>query len=132
MFAPRLGILGLSLRGITNQPGPMKNSPPEPYPVDPSFKRTMIYLFMGTRGGRNRVKIVEFVRNSPSNSNKISEQLNLDYKTVQHHLRVLGENGVIVTNDKESYGAIYFLTPYFEKYYDLISRMWAEFGQSEK
>jgi DNA-binding transcriptional ArsR family regulator len=100
--------------------------------IDPSFKRAMVYLFMGTRGGRNRVKIVEMVKDQPSNPNRISEALNLDYKTVQHHLKILGENGVLVTNDKDSYGAIYFLTPYFEKYYGILSGMWAEFGQSEK
>jgi DNA-binding transcriptional ArsR family regulator len=100
--------------------------------VDPSFKRAMVYLFMGTRGGRNRVKIVELVKSQPSNSNRISELLSLDYKTVQHHVKVLSENGVLVANEQGGYGAMYFLTPYFEKHYDLLRGMWAEFGQSEK
>ncbi|HYC26823.1 MAG TPA: winged helix-turn-helix domain-containing protein [Nitrososphaerales archaeon] len=118
----------LPFRAVSPQGG----APPSMPVLDPSFKRAMVYLFMGTRGGRNRVKIVEMVKDQPSNPNRISEVLDLDYKTVQHHLKVLGENGVLVANDKESYGAIYFLTPYFEKYYGILSAMWAEFGESEK
>ena len=88
----------------------------------------MVYLFVGTRGGQNRVRIVESLRTDPSNSNQLSEKLGLDYKTVQHHLKLLVENGVIVSNEKGKYGAMYFLTPYFEKYFDSVKAMWAKFG----
>lgn len=88
----------------------------------------MVYLFLGTRGGRNRIKIVRLLRNEPSNPNKISEKLGLDYKTVQHHLKVLDENGVLVASAKDTYAALYFLTPYFEKHYETVSTMWARFG----
>ncbi len=98
--------------------------------LDPSFKRMMVYIFVGTRGGQNRVKIVEMLKGEPANPNKISEKLGLDYKTVQHHLRLLEQNEVIVASAKGSYGAVYFLTPYFEKYFDSIRAMWARFGQS--
>lgn len=90
----------------------------------------MVYLFVGTRGGQNRAKIVEMLRSEPSNSNKVSEKLGLDYKTVQHHVKLLEENGVIVSNAKGTYGAMYFLTPYFEKYFESVRVMWAKIGQS--
>lgn len=61
----------------------------------------------------------------PSNPNKISERLNLDYKTVQHHLKMLEENGIVVSSPKGTYGAVYFLTPYFEKFFELVKEMWA-------
>ena len=100
------------------------------FQADPAFRRIMVYLFVGTRGGQNRVRIVETLRNEPSNPNKLSEKLNLDYKTVQHHLRMLEENGVIVPSEKGAYGAVFFLTPYFEKYFESLRGMWAKFGQS--
>ncbi len=98
--------------------------------VDPSFRRIMVYLFVGSRGGQNRVRIVETLRTEPSNPNKLSEKLNLDYKTIQHHLKMLEENGVIIPNEKGAYGAVFFLTPYFEKYFESVKAMWAKFGQS--
>jgi DNA-binding transcriptional ArsR family regulator len=98
--------------------------------IDPSFKRIMVYLFIGTRGGQNRAKIVELLHLEPANSNRVSEKLGLDYKTVQHHVKLLEENGVIVSNAKGTYGAMYFLTPYFERYFDSVRTMWAKIGQS--
>jgi DNA-binding transcriptional ArsR family regulator len=98
--------------------------------IDPSFKRIMVYLFIGTRGGQNRAKIVELLHLEPANSNRVSEKLGLDYKTVQHHVKLLEENGVIVSSAKGTYGAMYFLTPYFEKYFDSVRGMWAKIGQS--
>jgi DNA-binding transcriptional ArsR family regulator len=98
--------------------------------LEPSFKRMMIYLFIGTRGGHNRVRIVELLKNYPSNPNKIAEKLALDYKTVQHHLKLLEEHGVVVSSSKDSYGAVYFLTPYFDRFYGVLKEMWAKFGQS--
>jgi len=70
------------------------------------------------------------LKGEPANLNRISENLNLDYKTVQHHVKVLEENGVLVSNAKGAYGAVYFLTPYFEKYFEAVKTMWAKFGQS--
>lgn len=107
-----------------------EGGPPPEAQVDPSFRRIMVYLFVGSRGGQNRVRIVETLRTEPSNPNKLSEKLNLDYKTIQHHLRMLEENGVIIPNEKGAYGAIFFLTPYFEKYFESVKVMWAKFGQS--
>jgi predicted transcriptional regulator len=103
---------------------------PEQLQVDPSFRRIMVYMFIGTRGGQNRVRIVETLKSEPSNSNQLSEKLNLDYKTIQHHLKMLEQNGVIVPSEKGAYGAVFFLTPYFEKYFDVVRGMWAKIGQS--
>ena len=106
------------------------SAPTSQPPLDPSFKRMMVYIFVGSRGGQNRVRIVEMLRSEPSNPNRISEKLNLDYKTIQHHLKMLEQNSVLVASSKGSYGAVYFLTPYFERYFDAIRTMWARFGQS--
>ncbi len=101
-----------------------------PAALDPAFKRIMVYVFIGTRGGQNRVRIVELLRGEPANPNRISEKLTLDYKTVQHHIRFLEENGVIISSSKGTYGAVFFLTPYFEKHFDSVKAMWDRFGQN--
>jgi predicted transcriptional regulator len=91
----------------------------------------MVYIFVGSRGGPNRARIVEMLKSDPSNSNKVSEKLNLDYKTVQHHIKMLVENNVLVASSEGAYGAVYFLTPYFEKHFDAVKEMWAGFGQNQ-
>jgi predicted transcriptional regulator len=68
----------------------------------------MVYLFIGTRGGWNRARIVKLLKEEPLNPNQISEKLGLVYKTVQHHIKLLEDNGVIVSSSKGSYGAVYF------------------------
>ena len=90
----------------------------------------MMFLFVATRGGDNRIKIVRLLRQQPTNANKICEQLALDYKTVQHHLRILDENQVVVSSSpKGTYGACYFLAPYFEKQLDNLESLWAKSGK---
>ena len=88
-----------------------------------------MYLLVGSKGGRNRIQIIKLLRDEPMNANRICERLSLDYKTIQHHLKVLEENNVVVTSSKGAYGAMYFLTPYLEKNITVIEEIWAKFGQ---
>ncbi|MDQ6667268.1 MAG: hypothetical protein M3Y53_03460 [Thermoproteota archaeon] len=55
----------------------------------------------------------------------------MDYKTIIHHLSVLAENGLIITDNKESYGATYFLTPLMEKNYNSFMEILAKIGKSK-
>jgi DNA-binding transcriptional ArsR family regulator len=99
-------------------------------PTDPAFKRLLMYLLVGTKGGFNRLQIMRLIREEPLNPNKIGEKLGLDYKTIQHHLKILRENSIIVSSSpKGTYGAMYFLTPYVEKNIALVDEIWARFGQ---
>jgi DNA-binding transcriptional ArsR family regulator len=76
------------------------------------------YLISSTRGGVNRAKVLDLISLRPSNPNQIASELILDYKTIVHHLDVLSKNGLIITDNKESYGTIYFLTPLMEKNFE--------------
>lgn len=51
---------------------------------------------------------------NPLNINKISEELQLDYKTIQHHIHVLEKNNFI-TKNCDKYGALYFISNYMKK-----------------
>ena len=87
--------------------------------IDPRFKRILWFIFASTRGGSTRAKILSLINKMPANSNQISINLNLNYKTVIHHLNVLIKNGLIITNDREIYGSTYFLTPLMEQNFQL-------------
>jgi DNA-binding transcriptional ArsR family regulator len=94
--------------------------------LDPRFKRVLWYLIGSTKGGVNRAKILEHLNTRPANANRLATELKLDYKTVLHHLKVLSENGLIITDNKDSYGATYFLTPLMEKNYSSLKSILAK------
>jgi len=77
-----------------------------------NFRRILWYVFATTRGGPTRVKIVELLLKRPYNMHQISKELNLDYKTVQHHIKILTENRIITPEEKK-YGTIYFPSAMF-------------------
>jgi DNA-binding transcriptional ArsR family regulator len=67
------------------------------------------YVLTGTRGGPNRVRILRALDEKPRNANQLADELDLDYKTVRHHLDVLVEND-IVEQAGDDYGAVYLPT----------------------
>jgi len=85
------------------------------------MKRVLWYLIAGSRGGENRARIIKTLYERPFNVNQLSEELNLDYKTVEHHIKVLKDHNVIVTSSgKKKYGALYFLSSHMEEEYPLF------------
>ena len=76
---------------------------------DNRFKMILWSIIAGTRGGINRAKILNLVKDTPMNANKIATVLNLDHKTVVHHVKILSKNELVVKADKD-YGAEYQLT----------------------
>ena len=81
--------------------------------ADPDAKRLLWFLFAGSRGGDNRIKIVDLLKERPYNINQLSESLGLDYKAVRHHISVLLKNNII-TKMGEKYGILYFISNYLE------------------
>ncbi|HMH10668.1 MAG TPA: winged helix-turn-helix domain-containing protein [Candidatus Nitrosopolaris rasttigaisensis] len=81
--------------------------------TDPNAKRLLWFLFAGSRGGDNRMKIIDLLKDRPYNINQLSESLGLDYKAIQHHILVLQKNN-IVTKMGEKYGVLYFISNYLE------------------
>ena len=93
------------------------------------LKRLLWYLFAGTRGGPSRAEIIKAIQNRPSNANQLSQILRVDYKTIQHHVRVLEENGLIVPSDRGTYGAVLFLTPKMEEALPILDEIWSRIGR---
>jgi len=93
------------------------------------MKNLLWYLIAGTKGGETRGRIIGLIRKSPSNANKIAGILNLDYKTVRHHLDVLEKNSIIYAVNKGNYGAVYFLTELMQQNFNIFDEIWVQFGK---
>jgi len=81
--------------------------------LDSNAKRLLWYLFAGSKGGDNRIKIIDLLKERPYNINQLAEVLELDYKAVQHHITVLEKNN-LVGKMGEKYGILYFISNYLE------------------
>ncbi|MFB6207399.1 MAG: ArsR/SmtB family transcription factor [Haloglomus sp.] len=80
------------------------------------------YVLTGTRGGPNRIRLLEAVDEKPRNANQLAEVLDLHYETVQHHLDVLTENDVLQSSGDE-YGAVYLPTDQARDHWQLIEQI---------
>ncbi len=77
------------------------------------------YVLTGTRGGTNRVRILRALAERPRNANQLAEDLDLDYKTIRHHLEVLADNG-IVQDSGDNYGAVYLPTDRVRTHWETV------------
>jgi predicted transcriptional regulator len=81
--------------------------------VDPDAKRLLWFLFAGSRGGENRIRLINLLKQRPYNINQLASVLGVDYKLVQHHIGVLERNNM-VTKTGEKYGIVYSISNYLE------------------
>jgi len=80
---------------------------------DRQTKKLLLYLFSGTRGGFTRLKIIALLIERPYNTHQLAKKLQLDYKAIQHHMKVLIKNNLI-TKVGDKYGAIFHLSNFLE------------------
>jgi DNA-binding transcriptional ArsR family regulator len=83
------------------------------------------YVLTGTRGGKNRARILRALDERPRNANQLAEDLDLDYKTVRHHLDVLMDNDIL-TNSGDDYGAVYLPTDRARANWETVEDVLAE------
>ncbi len=83
------------------------------------IKMLLWSTFAGSKGCINRVKIVSQLRETPLNTNQLSDQLGLDYKVVERHLDILDKYG-LVTKVGDRYGETYFLSTLLESNLNLF------------
>jgi DNA-binding transcriptional ArsR family regulator len=88
-------------------------------PDDPELRRLLWYLLGATRGGETRARVMSELRARPGNMNQLAKRLGLDYRAVQHHIRVLTKNS-LVSSAGEHYGLTYFLSPWLEAHIEIF------------
>lgn len=80
------------------------------------------YVFLGSRGGETRMRIIDLLRKHPRNAHQLKKEMDVDYSTIRHSLRVLEKNRIVMAVG-DAYGAVYRFTPEFEgvlEDYDLL------------
>jgi DNA-binding transcriptional ArsR family regulator len=86
------------------------------------MKRLLWWLATGTRGGETRAHIIKAVKEAPQNANQLSKLLELNYKTIRHHLKVLEKNRIVVSTGHH-YAVTYFLSQELEENYVLFEEI---------
>ncbi|MDH3780012.1 MAG: winged helix-turn-helix domain-containing protein [Nitrosopumilus sp.] len=91
------------------------------------FKMILWFIIAGTKGGINRAKILNLIKDTPMNANKIATVLNLDYKTVIHHVKILSKNE-LVTKAEKDYAAEYQLTQIMKENQNVLEEIMQKIG----
>jgi DNA-binding transcriptional ArsR family regulator len=95
------------------------------------LKYLLGWLIAGTRGGVTRAKIIDTLKENPQNANQLANSLEMDYRTIRHHLKILQKNR-IVTSAGNGYGITYFLSPEMEENYDLFEEFMNKIWKKQK
>lgn len=95
------------------------------------MKHILYWLIAGTRGGGTRARIIEILKEKPSNAHQLAESIGMDYGTIRHHLKVLADNKIIMSAG-EKYGKVYFLSNDIEENYDTFEDIWKKKQEADK
>ena len=80
---------------------------------DKQTRKLLFYLFTNTRGGFTRLRIIMLLLERSYNTHQLAQELQLDYKAIQHHMKVLEKNNMILKTD-EKYGAMFYISTFLE------------------
>lgn len=89
------------------------------------MKKVLWWLILGTRGGLNRAKIIKKLNERPYNAHQLAEELNVNYRTIRHHIKVL-EDSDVIRSAGEKYGKIYYLSDSMERNYTDFEIIWKQ------
>ena len=64
--------------------------------------RELSNLLIGRKGGRTTIMIIDKLLLKPYNANELSKILNLDYKTIVHHINIIHAHKYIEKEELEN------------------------------
>jgi predicted transcriptional regulator len=88
----------------------------------PETKMIFWYLFATSKGAKTRIKIINLLQRQPHNTNRISQELMMDYKAIKHHIQILEKNNIIGKFDAQ-YGAAFYPSTVFEENKNLFDEI---------
>ena len=89
------------------------------------------WLIAGTKGGDTRGRIILAIKEMPRNANQLAESLQMDYKTVRQHLKVLEKNKIIMPVGS-GYGITYLLSTEMDENFVEFEKILERVGKSKK
>ena len=95
-----------------------------------AVKRLLWWLLAGSVGGMNRGRILEELFERPHNAHELSKVLNLDYKTIRHHLKLLEKNRLVIATGS-GYGKIFSPSDMLEDNKDVFFEIWGRIGKNQ-
>ena len=102
---------------------------------DPHMKELFSSVFTGMSGRYTRMRIICAITEEPMNTLEISKKLDLDYKTIQHNIKVLESNSFIVRKG-EGYGDLFFpsdlISSNLPTLYKVIQKVETKLNKSKK
>ena len=102
---------------------------------DPHMNKLFSSVFTGMSGRYTRMRIICAITEEPMNTLELSKKLEMDYKTIQHNIKVLENNGLIV-REGEGYGDLFFpsdlIASNLPTLYKVIRRVEEKLDKSEK
>jgi len=78
----------------------------------PETKKLFWLLFAGSRGSDARIRIMSVLRKRPRNKNQLATELGIDYKNIQHHIKILEKNNLVKKTGNQ-YGMTYYVSELF-------------------
>ena len=85
-------------------------------------KKLFWLLFVGSRGSDTRIRIMSVLRKRPSNRNQLAKELGIDYKNIQHHIKILEGNN-LVKKIGTQYVVTYCVSTLFENSEDVFDEI---------
>ena len=93
-----------------------------------SVRNVLYWLIANSLGGFNRGRILEEIFHKPQNANELSKNLEIEYKTIRYHLKVLEDNGII-TSVGGGDGKTYFPSEMLEANKQYFVEIWDKIGK---
>ena len=99
-------------------------------------EKVLYWILAGTMGGINRARILKELLKKPQNTNQISKNLDLDFKTIQYHLGVLEKNGLVTYKGGGGFAKLFFATQmledHIESFHDILKDIEEQLQKKKK
>lgn len=79
---------------------------------EPSVDHEILWILVGSKGGRTRARILEIISEKPMNANQLAEMLGLNYHTITYNMNVLIKSR-LVDVEGPRYGQVYYPSKIF-------------------